>query len=516
MKRPHLSFAIPPAAFIGLVCALSASAAPAGSSFTYQGSLSESGAPVTGDVPMEFRLFDASTDGTQVGPTLAGAVDVADGLFTTSLDFGVGSYDVNQALWLEITVDGDLLGRQALEAAPFALNTRGIDVAFDGTVGIGTRLEVLGDAEFTLPDSNGSFSVNNFGEGNGIASGTRLIGVYEGAGLGPQERFEDAGTFWDIGLNPSLDFVIESQDVAALTVMAGTRNVGIGTTSPERPLHVRSTSGSGDPLRVERLGATSSISVKSFPNSQFATPTSDWVLSARDNGNAMQGQFSIDTPGGDPSPKLVVDGASNNVGFNTPLGAQPQARLDISSIGNGVKNVMAFSPANVPQFFLQTDMDGNGGSTDRMYVARGSDGYKIMTWDVFGRVGIGVIEPATALEVNGVISAAGCNCPSSRDLKRDILTLGDALGLVDRLRPVTYTWNEKAMDCKQGTEDIGFIAEEVAEILPNVVSSNDDGQVIGMDYSKLTPVAIQAIKELKAENDELKARLDRLEALLAD
>jgi hypothetical protein len=91
-----LAFLIAPAAI--------ARAQPAGTSFTYQGHLTDNGLPGDGPFDFSFTLFDAGTGGSQVGPTVTqDDVAVADGLFTVSLDFGAGAF-AGGARFLEVAV----------------------------------------------------------------------------------------------------------------------------------------------------------------------------------------------------------------------------------------------------------------------------------------------------------------------------------------------------------------------------------------------------------------------------
>lgn len=70
-----------------------AHAQPAGTAFTSQGHLTDSGIPGDGPFDFSFTLFDAGTGGSQVGPTVTqDDVAVVDGLFTVSLDFGAGAF----------------------------------------------------------------------------------------------------------------------------------------------------------------------------------------------------------------------------------------------------------------------------------------------------------------------------------------------------------------------------------------------------------------------------------------
>ncbi len=103
-----------------------------GTAFTYQGQLKQGGNPVNGNCDLQFSLWDAASDGTQVGTTQTKTnVSVSDGLFTIpDLDFG--SVFTGDARWLQIAVRcpagsgmyTNLSPRQALTAAPYALGLR--------------------------------------------------------------------------------------------------------------------------------------------------------------------------------------------------------------------------------------------------------------------------------------------------------------------------------------------------------------------------------------------------------
>ena len=86
---------------------------------------------------------------------------------------------------------------------------------------------------------------------------------------------------------------------------------------------------------------------------------------------------------------------------------------------------------------------------------------------------------------------------SDATLKKEVSTINDALGIVGKLRGVTYKWisNEQ--------EDIGVIAQEVEAVVPEVIKETEDG-IKTVDYGRLVSVLINAINELKAEVDTLK------------
>ncbi|PCI11573.1 hypothetical protein COB72_00010 [bacterium] len=110
----------------------------ADTAFTYQGSLMESGSPMTGTVDIDVSLWNALAAGSQVGSTQnIEDVPVTDGLFSLELDFGAAALDGDR--WLEITINGTTLSpRQKVTASPYSIQTRGIFVDDDGQVAIGT------------------------------------------------------------------------------------------------------------------------------------------------------------------------------------------------------------------------------------------------------------------------------------------------------------------------------------------------------------------------------------------
>jgi hypothetical protein len=87
-------------------------------------------------------------------------------------------------------------------------------------------------------------------------------------------------------------------------------------------------------------------------------------------------------------------------------------------------------------------------------------------------------------------------------LKTDVEPLGYGLADLRRLRPVRYRWSVGGAD----RPHLGLIAQEVREVVPEVVVVGDDEQsTLGMSYSELVPVLVRAIQELDAEVQRLRA-----------
>jgi hypothetical protein len=90
---------------------------------------------------------------------------------------------------------------------------------------------------------------------------------------------------------------------------------------------------------------------------------------------------------------------------------------------------------------------------------------------------------------------------SSRRWKTHIQTLPDALDKVERLRGVSYDLKEN------GKHEIGVIAEEVGAVVPEIVQWDKNGKdANGVDYSRLTALLIEAVKQQQAQFNAQQAK----------
>jgi hypothetical protein len=98
---------------------------------------------------------------------------------------------------------------------------------------------------------------------------------------------------------------------------------------------------------------------------------------------------------------------------------------------------------------------------------------------------------------------------SDRRLKNNIVNISDALNKVKQLNGVTWEWNEDANEVTKTAPSTGLIAQEVQEVLPEVVKEREDGY-LGIDYSKMVGLLVEAIKEQQTQIAELKAEVEAL------
>ncbi len=125
---------------------------------------------------------------------------------------------------------------------------------------------------------------------------------------------------------------------------------------------------------------------------------------------------------------------------------------------------------------------------------------------VVGNLGVVGTIYATAASVSSGVSA----CSDIR-YKKEIITLTNSLDKILTIRGVSYFWKTKEFPEKNFTDDkqLGFIAQEIEKIYPEVVFTDKDGYK-SVDYSRLTPVLVEAMKEQQIQINELRLMIEKL------
>jgi hypothetical protein len=164
-----------------LLLKLPLQAAPFPAAFTYQGRLKDAAGPVGGLYQLTFGLWDTTTGGTKIGPTLTNTVTISDGLFTSQLDFGTNVFS-GRAVWLELGVRTNgssggfslLTPRQQVLPAPYAVYSLEAGTALSASAS-----NLLG----TVPDASLSTNVARLNSGATFA-GTVTASAFAGSGAG--------------------------------------------------------------------------------------------------------------------------------------------------------------------------------------------------------------------------------------------------------------------------------------------------------------------------------------------
>jgi hypothetical protein len=191
--------------------------------------------------------------------------------------------------------------------------------------------------------------------------------------------------------------------------------------------------------------------------------------------------------------------SGGNVGIGTTSAGQ---KLEVS----GVVSCTGFA-ANDNEIHLRSYTD----PTHKLYYASGDiDVFEYNTKLEFRQyngggtriVTMGITSGGT-MTVSGDMVAYGS--PSDINLKENIKPLEGALEKVMKLQGVSFTWKEDT-DTNKVTgikDDIGFIAQEVQEVVPDLVRKNDNG-LLSLRDKGITALLVEAIKEQQKQIDELK------------
>lgn len=342
-----------------------------------------------------------------------------------------------------------------------------------GNVGIGTTaaptqaLDVTGNGRFT-----GNVAATNF-TATGNITATAGISASGTAGY----TFNTVGDL-DGGLFSPGEGILQFKTNAVERMrIIGNGNVGIGTASPGVPLHVAST---GYP-NVFFDGSSTSGTWFNLRNTSVGG--TNWLMLATGSGN------------GEGAGKLCF----NNAGTSDP--------------GNGGTNIMTLQPdgkigigTTVPAAKLHMNVAGNSNDWDIRLDSEGWQGALRMSPDnwleMTNRAGAGGTIGGTGFA--RLNSTGTWTVVSDGRLKCDIEPLQGMLDKAMALRPVNFHFKSDPA----GEKQMGFVAQEVEELFPSLVTN---GEILTMDYAGMSTVAIGAIKEQQSIIIALQKKIEALE-----
>lgn len=430
----------------------------AATTVTYQGRLDLSGGPLTGTADLEFRLYNSPSGCCQQGPTESRPDWPVDhGLFQVELDFGA-NYAGER--WLEIRVDGTTLSpRQKLTAAPSAVQALG---PWQSAGSSGIHYPDAGVGIGTTPNTSNRLRVRaDHAAQNALNvidhEGVTRLRVAANGGVA-------AGT---------------SQLPPAGGLRVGTQ-VGIGT-APRQQLSV----GNRLDLYSGAPNNPTAPSIRANPG------TSNLVISAIDEGALF---FNFDS-------------GSGGVRFHNGTAAGGELMRLTGKGRLGVGTASPSSKLHVVDSPLSTAVQIIGG----VAIGNNTDFGFNNTLNVDGRIRIGLVTGTGDQDLCRNSAAQSIVvCSSTASYKQAVVSLENAGSLVDRLRPVRFEWIE------DGRSDLGLIAEEVVEVLPELVYHDGEGAINGVNYRHLTAVLIGAIQEQRAANRALNAEVAALQVRLGE
>jgi hypothetical protein len=361
-----------------------------------------------------------------------------------------------------------------------------------GNVGIGT----------TSPTSK--LSIQNAGSSDSI-----LMNFAMTNGSNAATFRTDDNVIFGIHSQNSGDIYIKDTSDNVLFYGKNGGNVGIGTTNPSALLHLSSTS---PLLKLTNTSAGAGAGSIQF----YSGSTQIWNLGTHTDNDLYLYNNTTATY------NVWVDNNNGNVGIGT---SSPGYKLDVSGIINAVSTPGSYGTlirirdtvSSGTESFAGvhfTSSPGTDYTIGKWTTAAGAGllqirdqaGNQFVTINSAGYVGIGTVSPSYLLDVNGTARVTALIETSAAKYKTNIQPLDSQLSKVAQLEPVTFDWIDKP----NPKTNIGLIADEVEKIYPEFVSKTEDGEIEGIEYSKLTTVLIQSIKELKEIVDQQQAQINKL------
>ncbi len=507
-----------------LTCAARAQSPTA---FTYQGQMTQSGQPFSGTASISFRLYAAPSGGTPLATLPAASIQVQNGLFTAPIDFGSTKFRTGNAGYIEAVVvdagvETPLSPRQLITPAPLALGVVGMSlvprpiVDIEQTTGSGMWL-------FTqYPVCYQSFTAGTSGQllkvtflGRGYSDGPIMYATLR-SGLGT------GGT----SLGTAASDLITSEADSPVVLDFASQNILLTAGQ----IYTIVFAFGGDLATATPVAGTQGLCSSSPANYWFRTvmggaivpavaASSDFASTANSANTATTAATATTADTATSASMLLATGRSGLADQELGLRGAPDLAHGLGWFGGSqsFRNT-SFAPDG-PVLW------GNSGGGLGTSNPAGTAGNIALRWNSSGLVGIGTAPSSSGyrLELPNTASAAGQGRAnawvtySSRDFKQNIREVDDAMSLLGQLRGVRFDWKQTD-DQGNHTHDIGFIAEEVAAVLPELVNHDASGKALGLDYGRIVPVAVEAIKQQaqeiarnRAEIAALKERLDRLE-----
>jgi len=118
------------------------------------------------------------------------------------------------------------------------------------------------------------------------------------------------------------------------------------------------------------------------------------------------------------------------------------------------------------------------------------------------------------INLNADVTAYSYTEASDLRLKTNLITVSSALDIVNALNAYYFDWNDNAKNTLgfPDKKQLGFVAQEVEAVVPEIVTTTSTGYK-AVDYSKMTPILLEAIKEQNKMIQNLQQRVEKLEAL---
>jgi hypothetical protein len=401
----------------------------------------------------------------------------------------------------------DSFGQWTVAGSDIYRNTGNVGI---GTTAPGSKLEVAGQVKINPPTGDGILRFNTLGGSTAqIISNSAANNYIAGDAIGDLDIYNSWGNinFSAMGWENQLSIRTNG-------------NIGIGTTSPDSALSINRTAADSKAQVTTTISGDAYLGLSTLGQQ-------DWSIAVD---RSDSGKFKISAGPDKALTKLTIDN-SGNVGIGT---TSPTEILEVKSSGVNKTHLLlsgnASDSASIRraadtggiEMYGGSDWDqggtlylyGNSSATDpgNIEFMMGTASSQIQFYNVAanpvmvltnsGNVGIGIDNPAYKFQVyidasnEGHVDATGAWARTSdARYKKNITTLEDSLQKILSLKPVRYDSLSEINDEENKGKRIGFLAQDLEKIYPEVVGTDSNGRK-SVAYDGLISPIIKAIQEL--------------------
>ena len=277
-------------------------------------------------------------------------------------------------------------------------------------------------------------------------------------------------------------------------------NIGIGTATPVLDVHVNTTDTPAMRLEQNNTGG--------FTAQTWDVAGNEANFFVRDVTSGSRLPFRI-RPG---APTSSIDIAANGfvgVGTASPALAGGSSSQIVEISGSSNPGLAIRNTTGTRQYFMYVGSTGN----NLFNLFDATAGADRITVNTSGQVGIGTNAPTDLLSVNGSASKPGggsWSIFSDERLKNIKGRFNTGLSAVMQLQPIRYEYkSNNALGLKSNGEHVGFAAQSLKQIIPEAVSSTENGYLT-VNNDPILWTMLNAIKEQQKEIEQLKAEVRRL------
>jgi hypothetical protein len=441
------------------------------------------------------------------------------------LDASTSTVGVNRAasagVGLSVNATATNSSTYAFEACNSSSNTKFI-VRSDGYSGFykssnaGGFIHNTNGAITITPDAGGHFVFNEDGsdadfrvETNGADSAFFVDGSTNNIGI-------QSGTEWAIvgggngtsSSGSSIDMGYDATIYGGSAYWAGGLDIGTNFWRDASGYHYKRTSRQATAYQQNSQGASHSFYSQTSGNAGAVISWNNLLYMDRSqtffNDTGADTDFRVESD--TESNAFTVDGGTGQVGVGSRSGFR---------FGNGyLQGNAGSSGGGYPVIGYNIRFQGTGGQygtlvADTSWRMDIGDNNRLT---VHSRSATAAVTGAATYTSGPYVALNGTSWTSGSDarLKENVNTITGAIDKVKAMRPVNYTWIH---DGEGASNQVGFIAQEMALVVPEVVDIPEDDEVhLGIQYEKLVPVLTAALQEALTKIENLEARIAALES----